>query len=89
MQAGGPSATGRAQVNALLRKGPQADGVGTTEPHAQQVQASRPSAAGAAGVNKQSTINFVPEIQPLFKHRVLTEDLGRELRRHFAGAKIA
>ena len=39
---------------------------------------------------KQSTINSGPdvsEVQPLLNYRVLIEDLGRELRLHYARAK--
>jgi hypothetical protein len=46
-----------------------------------------PLAQSAPIINRQSTINSLPDIQPLFKHRVLTEDLGRELRLHYACAK--
>ena len=37
--------------------------------------------------NSPSTINSAPDVQPLFKDRVLTEDLGRKLRLHYARAK--
>ena len=71
---------------------PDADCGAGSEPHSHIRAAAQPELAQSASMtinHQQSTINKPPPplIEPLFKHRVLTEDLGRELRRHFVRAR--